>query len=155
LFPTLLLKEAGLAPSDYKTQFAGSHEAVAKAVFDGAAAVGACFEDCRSMVWPDPMEREEKTTILAFTREIPADPILVRRDLPAAVKSALRRALKAASGDSDLLKRLSTNQTPITAFVPTTAEAYAMLERAAALVKAPPPAPAPKTKTSAAKPAVR
>ncbi len=130
LFPFLTLREAGLLPGDYRASFAGSHAKVAAAVLNRKADAGACFEDCRSLILPDDKEREKRTTIIAFTNEIPGDPVLVRKKLPSRLKSTLRRAFLSANEHRSMLKKISERETVITGFREASAVDFEMIRQA-------------------------
>jgi phosphonate transport system substrate-binding protein len=129
LLPLLKLLDAGLGTGDYQRILAGGHDKVAKLVMSGEADAGACFEDCRTLYLPDIQEREKQTTVLSFTQKIPADPILIRKSLPAATKNALRDALLRVGLETDILQGLPA-AAEITGFAKAEPADYAIIRKA-------------------------
>lgn len=118
LYPLKALLDAGLVPGkDVKIQWLGSHAKVAQAVKDGKADAGGCFEDCRDLAWKRPRLKKRHTRVLGYTREIPAEMLIVRRDLDDKVKSALRKTLLKAAQERTLLNQISAAELPITGIV--------------------------------------
>ena len=131
LFPIAHLRENGLGKGAYKTKILKNHQAVAKAVASGRVNAGACFEDCRIFEWPSEKDRNEKTRIIAYTGEIPSDPILVRSNLSDEVKMTLRKAFLLTNAQAALLTLISKNETQITSFIEAEPKMYdqVVLER--------------------------
>lgn len=116
LYVLKALIDAGLKPGrDVKILWAGTHAAVAEAVRDDKADAGGCFEDCRDLAWSSRRDKVKQTRILAYTEEIPAEMILVRRSLKGAVRTALRDAMLGASESTTLLRQISEGELSITA----------------------------------------
>ncbi len=116
LYVLQALLEAGLKPDkDVRIVWTGSHAAVAEAVKSGKADAGGCFEDCRDLAWRDHREKVKKTRILAYTAEIPAEMILVRRTLKKEIRQVLRSAMLRANERTTLLRQISEGELSITA----------------------------------------
>jgi len=115
LYPHKLLLDAGLRPlRDVHIKWMGSHEKVAIAVKRGWVHAGACFEDCRDLVWRDRSDKVRQTRVLDYTVSIPSEMIMMRRDLPEATRAALRKALLEARSRPELLMQISQSEPPIT-----------------------------------------
>ena len=118
LYPQLALIKAGLIPGkDIKILWTGSHPEVAKAVKEGKADAGGCYEDCREAVWKDTAARAEATNIIAYTEDIPAEAVLVKRSLAKKVKRNLRKAFMRINKEGGILNQISENEKQISAFV--------------------------------------
>lgn len=118
IYPRKMMLDAGLKPSrDVRIKWFGSHEKVAQAVKRRWVHAGACFDDCRNFAWSRAQEETRATRILAYTPPIPGEMIMVRKDLPAETKAALKRALIVASARVGLLQKISENELPISNIV--------------------------------------
>ncbi len=114
VYPFARLLDAGLTPEeDINIMWLGTHGKVARAVRSGQAVAGGCFEGCQALAWRDSEQRDKETVVLARTEKIPAELILVRRDLPVRERAALRRALLVSSKAAAILGRISGTR-PIT-----------------------------------------
>ncbi len=112
-FDTMM--RAGLEPGiDFTVKWVGSHENVAEAVRKGEVDGGACYEGCRSIAWGNDAARDRETLVIARTETIPADMIVVRRDLPERVKKRLRRVINSAEVERVVLGQISIGETEIT-----------------------------------------
>ena len=121
LYPQKLLLDAGLRPGkDVRIKWFGSHAKVANAVKKGWVHAGACFEDCRNLAWKTQQQKTKATRILAYTADIPAEMIMMKRDLPDATKSAIRNALTQTDDRKGILARISQQEPPISAIVAAT-----------------------------------
>ena len=118
LYPQLALIKAGLIPGkDINILWTGSHTEVAKAVQAGKADAGGCYEDCREAVWKDSSARAEATNIIAYTEDIPAEAVLVKRSLTKKIKRNLRKAFMRINKEGGILNQISENEKQISAFV--------------------------------------
>ena len=95
----------------------GSHAKVAKAVRKGWVNAGACFEDCRDLAWASPLEKTKATRIIAYTADIPAEMIMVKRSLSDEQKRLMREALTEAPAQGGILSRISRGEAPISGIV--------------------------------------
>lgn len=91
VIPSIMLKAAGIDPETDLGGIvdAGSHDAVAAAVYNGDCDFGTTFVDARSTVeetYPDIMD---VTKVIALEPDIPNDGFQFRPDFPADVKAAL------------------------------------------------------------------
>jgi phosphonate transport system substrate-binding protein len=136
VYPVLKLYQSGLKlGTDYKGYFLNFHDAVASAVLDKKFDAGACFEDCRDTVMKDDAEKDAKTVVLAYTDEIPSEPIIVKKSLPPELKEKIRKAFLDLKAEKGLLKKISEGETEITGFEPVSEADYKGLDEALAQIK--------------------
>jgi phosphonate transport system substrate-binding protein len=95
LFPLAGLKKAGYDPAKFfgQTVFAGSHDNVVLAVYQGRVDAGAVYDDARGTVqknYPDVMQ---KIKVIWKSDPIPNDTVSLRKTLPADVKDRVTTAL--------------------------------------------------------------
>ena len=95
LFPLAGLKKAGYDPASFfgQTVFAGSHDNVVLAVYQGRVDAGAVYEDARGTIqktFPDVMD---KVKAIWKSDPIPNDTVSFRRDLPPGVADTVTKAL--------------------------------------------------------------
>jgi len=95
LFPLAGLKKAGYDPQKFfgQTIFAGSHNNVVLAVYQGRVDAGAVFEDARGSVQKTLPDVMQKVKVVWKSDPIPNDTVSVRGDLPGDVKERVTRAL--------------------------------------------------------------
>ena len=101
LFPLAGLKKAGYDPAKFfgQTVFAGSHNNVVLAVYQGRADAGAVFEDARASVQKTLPDVMQKLKVVWKSDPIPNDTVSFRKDLPADVKDRVSTALLRFSQD--------------------------------------------------------
>ncbi len=117
LFPQLALIDAGINPrKDLEIVWLGSHTKVAEAVRDGKVDAGGCYEDCRDSIWSGTRDKAVHSRILSYTREIPSEMILVRKDLAPKVKAKFLKALLALNNQQSILAQISQGETPVSGF---------------------------------------
>ncbi|HEV2439784.1 MAG TPA: phosphate/phosphite/phosphonate ABC transporter substrate-binding protein [bacterium] len=111
LFPVAGLKKAGYDPQKFFGQsiFAGSHNNVVLAVYQGRVDAGSVFEDARGSVQRTLPDVMQKVKVVWKSDPIPNDTVSVRKGLPEDVKvkvtSALLRFSQTPAG-LDALKSL-------------------------------------------------
>jgi phosphonate transport system substrate-binding protein len=95
LFPLAALKKAGYDPQKFfgQTVFAGSHNNVVLAVYQGRADAGAVYDDARGTVQKTLPDVMEKVKVIWYSSPIPNDTVSFRRDLPPDVKARVEKAL--------------------------------------------------------------
>lgn len=95
LFPLAALKKAGYDPARFfgQTVFAGSHNNVVLAVYQGRADAGAVFEDARATVQRSLPDVMQKVTVIWHSEPIPNDTVSFRRGLPPDVTDRVTSAL--------------------------------------------------------------
>ena len=108
LFPLAGLKKAGYDPAKFfgQTVFAGSHNNVVLAVYQGRAEAGAVFEDARASVQKTLPDVMQKLKVIWKSDPIPNDTVSFRKDLPADVKDRVSTALLRFSQDPAGLQAL-------------------------------------------------
>lgn len=122
VYPFAELQKAGLQPAaDVTLLWVGSHSNVAEAVRTGRADAGACYEDCRKLAWHDVKKMEGATQVIGHTDKIPADVILLRRNLPVDHKERLTKAILGAEAKTYLLTQISSKGMAITGIKPVAA----------------------------------
>ncbi len=95
LFPLAGLKKAGYDPQKFfgQTVFAGSHNNVVLAVYQGRADAGSVYDDARATVQRTVPDVMQKLKVIWRSEPIPNDTVSFRRDLPAEVKDKVTTAL--------------------------------------------------------------
>jgi phosphonate transport system substrate-binding protein len=95
LFPRVGLKKAGFDPDKLfgQTIFAGSHNNVVLAVYQGRVDAGAVFEDARASVQKTLPDVMQKVKVVWKSDPIPNDTVSFRGDLPAEIKDRVTKAL--------------------------------------------------------------
>ncbi len=95
LFPLAGLKKAGYDPQKFfgQTVFAGSHNNVVLAVYQGRADAGSVYDDARATVQKTLPDVMQKLKVVWKSEPIPNDTVSFRRDLPADVKDKVTTAL--------------------------------------------------------------
>jgi phosphonate transport system substrate-binding protein len=137
LYPQKLLLDAGLRPGkDVRIKWFGSHAKVAHAVKKGWVHAGACFEDCRNLAWKTQQQKTKATRILAYTADIPAEMIMIKRNLPDATKAAIRAALTNNDDREGILARISQQEPPISAIVAATEQDLKSVQKVIQQVRA-------------------
>jgi len=95
LFPKAGLKKAGYDPDKVfgQTIFAGSHNNVVLAVYQGRVDAGAVYEDARGTVQKTLPDVMQKIKVVWYSDPIPNDTVSFRRELPADVKDRVTKGL--------------------------------------------------------------
>ncbi|HKX16533.1 MAG TPA: phosphate/phosphite/phosphonate ABC transporter substrate-binding protein [bacterium] len=95
LFPVAGLKKAGYDPQKFfgQTIFAGSHNNVVLAVYQGRVDGGAVFEDARGTVQKSLPDVMQKVKVVWKSDPIPNDTVSFRKELPEDVKAKVTTAL--------------------------------------------------------------
>lgn len=95
LFPVAGLKKAGYDPQKFfgQTIFAGSHNNVVLAVYQGRVDAGAVFEDARGTVQKTLPDVMQKVKVVWKSDPIPNDTVSFRKGLPEDVKAKVTTAL--------------------------------------------------------------
>ncbi|MBI5510529.1 MAG: phosphate/phosphite/phosphonate ABC transporter substrate-binding protein [Deltaproteobacteria bacterium] len=136
LYQLLALLDAGLdLKRDVKLVWLGSHSAVAAAVKDGTVDAGGCYEDCRDAVWGEERIKGAATRILAYTAEIPAEMIVVKKSLSPEVKKRLAAAILAIPEAQGILAQISQGEKSVTGFVKATDADLDAIQTAAARIQ--------------------
>ncbi|HEX9244761.1 MAG TPA: phosphate/phosphite/phosphonate ABC transporter substrate-binding protein [bacterium] len=95
LFPLAGLKKAAYDPQKFfgQTVFAGSHNNVVLAVYQGRVDAGAVYEDARGSVQKTLPDVMQKVKVVWRSDPIPNDTVSLREGLPAEVKDRVTKAL--------------------------------------------------------------
>ena len=99
IIPSIMLKAAGVDPDTGLADVvdAGSHDAVAAAVYDGTCDAGATYVDARSRIEEDYPDVMEQTVVIAFEPDIPNDGVQFVPSLPQEVRDKIVAGLLAIS----------------------------------------------------------
>jgi phosphonate transport system substrate-binding protein len=94
IIPMLTLRAAGLdTDNDLEVVDAGSHDAVASAVYNGECDAGATFVDARSQIEEDYPDVMEKVNVIAVSADIPNDGVQYVPSMPRDLRDAINAAL--------------------------------------------------------------
>lgn len=132
IYPKELLRERNITTKE--EMFAQGHNQVVMKVYQGDIDAGAVFYsppdtvtgeqlDARCKVATSYPDVYDVVKILALTREIPNDPVVVRKGLPAEIRRAVIEALldfQNSQGGPEALMQIAS----VEGFVPTTDQAY-------------------------------
>ena len=119
LYPQKALLDAGFRlGKNIRIKWVGSHLKVAEAVKAGKAHAGACYEDCRDLVWPDLHQKMRSTRVLRYTDKIPPEFLMLRKNLEAPLKTSLHQALLALESERGVLASMSEGESVITNVAP-------------------------------------
>jgi phosphonate transport system substrate-binding protein len=95
LYPSLQLKNMGIDYTKDITQvFAGSHDGVITALYNGDHKFGVAYDDARRTLRKTQLDVGEKVVAIGITEEIPNDVVAVRSDLPEDMKAKIYTILK-------------------------------------------------------------
>lgn len=101
ILPKKLFMDSKIKPSE--EVFQGKHDAVVTAVYQGQVDAGAVFynkpvdgkiKDAREKVKTQFPDIEEKVKIVTLTDDIPNDPIVIRKEIPAEAKTKISKAFQ-------------------------------------------------------------
>lgn len=104
LYPRALMLEQGVNPdTDFaETSFSGGHDSALLALLKCSADAACCYDDARTKLldagYPDIME---KTRVLAYTADIPADNVTLAAALPAELRAKISAGLSAVAASED------------------------------------------------------
>jgi len=95
IIPMLTMRAAGIDPDTDLAQVvdAGSHDAVAAAVYNGDCDVGATYVDARTRVEEDYPDVMEQVVVIALTEDIPNDGVQYQASFPRALRDKINAAL--------------------------------------------------------------
>jgi phosphonate transport system substrate-binding protein len=91
----LTMRAAGIDPDTDLAQVvdAGSHDAVAAAVYNGDCDVGATYVDARTRIEEDYPDVMDQTAVIALTADIPNDGVQYQSSFPRALRDQINAAL--------------------------------------------------------------
>jgi phosphonate transport system substrate-binding protein len=95
IIPRIMLQAEGVDPdADLAQQTeAGSHDAVALAVYQGDCDAGACYIDARDAIEDEYADVKEKTVVIAESPEIPNDGLQFIKDFPPDMRTKIVQAI--------------------------------------------------------------
>ncbi|NBW80564.1 phosphate/phosphite/phosphonate ABC transporter substrate-binding protein [bacterium] len=105
ILPKKLFLDSKVKPS--QEVFQGKHDAVVTAVYQGQVDAGAVFynkpvdgkiKDAREKVKTQFPDIEEKVKIVTLTEDIPNDPVVIRKEIPAESKAKIAKAFQTCVG---------------------------------------------------------
>ncbi len=110
VIPSIMLKGAGVDPDTGLAQIvdAGSHDAVAAAVYDGTCDVGATYVDARSRIEEDYPDVMEQTVVIALEPDIPNDGVQFQTDLSQELRTQIVNGLLAIAATEAGVEALDT-----------------------------------------------
>ncbi len=109
IIPMITLKAAGVDPDrDLKVVDAGSHDAVAAAVYDGKVAGGATYVDARTRIEKDHPDVMEKVKVLEVSVPIPNDGVQFSPSVPKEMQDKIVNALLDIAKTEEGKKALNT-----------------------------------------------
>jgi len=108
--PSIMLKGAGVDPDTGLAEIvdAGSHDAVAAAVYDGTCDVGATYVDARTRIEEDYPDVMEQTVVIALEPDIPNDGVQFQSSLPQELRDKIVAGLLAIAATEEGVEALDT-----------------------------------------------
>ena len=108
IIPRIMLKAEGVDPdTDLAQQTeAGSHDAVALAVYKGDCDAGACYIDARDKIEDDFPDVKEKTIVIAESPEIPNDGLQFIKDFPPEMREKIVKVFLEIMGTEEGVEAL-------------------------------------------------
>jgi phosphonate transport system substrate-binding protein len=105
-----MLRGAGVDPDTGLAQVvdAGSHDAVAAAVYDGTCDVGATYVDARDTIEEDYPDVMDKTVVIALEPDIPNDGVQFIPSLPQETRDKIVAGLLAVAATEEGVEALDT-----------------------------------------------
>jgi len=103
IIPSIMLKAAGVDPDTGLAQIvdAGSHDAVAAAVYDGTCDVGATYVDARTRIEEDYPDVMEQTVVIAVEPDIPNDGVQFQTSVPQELRDQIVAGLLAIAATDE------------------------------------------------------
>ena len=110
IIPSIMLKAAGVDPDTGLAQIvdAGSHDAVAAAVYDGTCDVGATYVDARTRIEEDYPDVMEQTVVIAVEPDIPNDGVQFQTSVPQELRDQIVAGLLAIAATDEGVQALDT-----------------------------------------------
>jgi phosphate/phosphite/phosphonate ABC transporter binding protein len=110
IIPMLTLRAAGIDPDTDLAEVvdAGSHDAVAAAVYNGDCDVGATYVDARTTIEEDYPDVMEQVAVIAVTEDIPNDGVQYQTSFPRALRDKINAALLKIAETEEGQEALST-----------------------------------------------
>jgi phosphonate transport system substrate-binding protein len=118
-----------------ETSYSGGHDAALLAMLKGSADAACCYDDARTKLidagYPDVME---KTRVLAYTQDIPADNVTLSKTLDPALRQKISAGLLALA-ESEEGKKLTAELYEVEGLVPATDADYDPVRKMAQLLQ--------------------
>jgi phosphonate transport system substrate-binding protein len=110
IIPMLTLRAAGIDPDTDLAEVvdAGSHDAVAAAVYNGDCDAGATYVDARTRIEADYPDVMEQVIVIEFTEDIPNDGVQYETGFPRALRDRINAALLAIAETEEGQEALDT-----------------------------------------------
>ncbi|MEA3341316.1 MAG: phosphate/phosphite/phosphonate ABC transporter substrate-binding protein [Chloroflexota bacterium] len=110
IIPSIMLKAAGVDPDTGLAQVvdAGSHDAVAAAVYDGTCDAGATYVDARTRIEEDYPDVMEQTVVIAVEPDIPNDGVQFQTSVPQEMRDQIVTGLLAVAATEEGVEALDT-----------------------------------------------
>jgi phosphonate transport system substrate-binding protein len=108
VIPSIMLKGAGVDPDTGLAEIvdAGSHDAVAAAVYNGDCDVGATYVDARSTIEEDYPDVMEQTAVIALEPDIPNDGVQFQSSLDQELRTQITDGLLAIAATEEGVEAL-------------------------------------------------
>ncbi len=110
VIPSIMMKAAGVDPDNDLADIvdAGSHDAVAAAVYNGDCDVGATYVDARSRIEEDYPDVMEQTVVIAVEPDIPNDGVQFVPSMPQELRDQIVDGLLAIAATDEGVEALDT-----------------------------------------------
>ncbi|MDY6875140.1 MAG: phosphate/phosphite/phosphonate ABC transporter substrate-binding protein [Chloroflexota bacterium] len=110
VIPSIMLRGAGVDPDTGLAEVvdAGSHDAVAAAVYDGTCDVGATYVDARTRIEEDYPDVMEQTVVIALEPDIPNDGVQFQSSVPQETRDQIVAGLLAIAATEEGVAALDT-----------------------------------------------
>ncbi|MBN1956022.1 MAG: phosphate/phosphite/phosphonate ABC transporter substrate-binding protein [Anaerolineae bacterium] len=110
VIPSIMLRGAGVDPNTGLAEVvdAGSHDAVAAAVYDGTCDAGATYVDARTRIEEDYPDIMEQTVVIAIEPDIPNDGVQFIPSLPSEIRDQIVNGLLAIAATEEGVAALDT-----------------------------------------------
>ena len=108
--PSIMLRGAGVDPDTGLAQIvdAGSHDAVAAAVYDGTCDAGATYVDARTRIEEDYPDVMEQTVVIAVEPDIPNDGVQFQTSVPQELRDKIVAGLLSIAATEEGVEALKT-----------------------------------------------
>jgi phosphonate transport system substrate-binding protein len=110
VIPSVMMRGAGIDPDTDLAEIvdAGSHDAVAAAVYDGTCDVGTTYVDARGVIEEDYPDVMEQTVVIALEPDIPNDGVQFQPDVPQELRDQIVAGLSAIAATEEGVEALDT-----------------------------------------------
>ncbi len=110
VIPSIMLRGAGVDPDSDLADVvdAGSHDAVAAAVYDGTCDVGATYVDARTRIEEDYPDVMEQTVVIALEPDIPNDGVQFQTSVSPEMRAQIVAGLLAVAATEEGVEALDT-----------------------------------------------